>query len=115
MSATVELIGLELRGHHGVLPEEAEQGQTFLFDLWLEVPEPERDEIGAAVDYREVVAVVREVSERTRFQLLESLAAAVADAIVARLPVERARVRVRKPEVALAAPVEFAAAGVERP
>jgi dihydroneopterin aldolase len=57
---------------------------------------------------------VREVSDARAFVLLEALAAAVADALVARFPVTRARVRVRKPEVCLEAPVEYTAATVER-
>ena len=45
---------------------------------------------------------MREVSDGRRFQLLESLAAAVADALLERFgQVERVRVRVRKPEVEL--------------
>jgi dihydroneopterin aldolase len=39
---------------------------------------------------------VREVSDGRRFRLLESLATAVADALLERFPVERVRVRVRK-------------------
>jgi dihydroneopterin aldolase len=115
VSAIVEVHGLELRGFHGVLEEEAAHGQTFVFDIRLEVEEPERDDVQAAVDYREVAALVREVSDGFRYELLESLAAGVADAIVARFRVERVRVRVRKPEVELVAPVAFTAATVERP
>ena len=66
------------------------------------------------MDYREVVEVVRIVSESRQFQLLESMAAAVADALLERFPVERARVRVRKPQVQLGVPVEHTAASVER-
>ena len=42
------------------------------------------------------------------------MAAAVADALLERFPAERVGVRVRKPEVRLAAPAEHAAASVER-
>jgi dihydroneopterin aldolase len=115
VSATVEVRGLELRGFHGVMPHEAEHGQTFLFDVWVDLREPARDDVEATVDYRDVVAAVREVSDGQRFQLLESLAAAVADALLARFAVEGVRVRVRKPEVRLAAPVEYTAASIERP
>ena len=116
MTVTVELIGLELFGRHGVEDEERREGQRFLFDLWLDVPEdPARsDRLEDAVDYREVVETVRVVSNGRRFTLLEALAAAVADAVLERFPVERARVRVRKPDVRLAAPVEHAAVSVER-
>jgi len=43
---TIELVGLELHGYHGVNPEEREYGQRFLFDVVLEVP----DGTGAADD-----------------------------------------------------------------
>jgi dihydroneopterin aldolase len=113
---TVELAGLELHGHHGVEEEERRAGQQFVFDLWLDVPPRAAvsDRIEDAVDYREVVTLVREVSDGRAFALLEGLAAAVADAILGRFPVERVRVRVRKPDVRLAAPVEYSAVTVER-
>jgi dihydroneopterin aldolase len=66
------------------------------------------------VDYTAVVERIEAISGERRFNLLEALAAAVADDLVERFPVARVRVRVRKPEVRLAAPVEFTAATVER-
>jgi 7,8-dihydroneopterin aldolase/epimerase/oxygenase len=114
MTVLVELAGLEIPGRHGVEDWERETEQPFVYDLELELPEPAADEIERTVDYREVVALVREVSEGRQFQLLESMAAAVAEALVERLPVERARVRVRKPDVRLGAPVDFTAATAER-
>ena len=113
MSTTIELYGLELRGYHGVLEEERRDGQRFLYDLWLDVGDGVgSDRIEEAADYRDVVACVREVNDVPR-QLLEALAASLADALVARFALERVRVRVRKPDVGL--PVEFSAVTVERP
>jgi len=110
---TIELYGLELFGHHGLLESEKANGQRFLYDLWLDVGERGRsDRIEEAVDYREVVEAVREVHD-TPHELLESLAADVADALLERFGLDRVRVRVRKPDVAL--PVEFSAVSVERP
>lgn len=97
----IELTGIELRGFHGVLEQEARVGQRFRFDVEVEVDEPTADDIDAAVDYRDLVACVREVSDATRFQLLETLAAAVADELRRRFPVTRAVVRVAKPDVEL--------------
>jgi dihydroneopterin aldolase len=57
---------------------------------------------------------VRAVSAARQFRLLEVLAAAIADALLERFSLERARVRVRKPQVELGAAVEYAAATVER-
>jgi 7,8-dihydroneopterin aldolase/epimerase/oxygenase len=113
MRTTIELHGLELHGNHGVLEREREQGQRFLFDVELDVPAPLDDSIEAAVDYRAVAAAVREISERRAFALLETLAAAVAEALLTRFPASRVRVRVRKPDVELDPPVEYSAVSVE--
>jgi dihydroneopterin aldolase len=114
MSVVVEVAGLELPGRHGVEEWERETEQPFVYDVELELPEPAEDEIEQTVDYREIVELVREISERRQFQLLEKLAAAVAEELMERFPADRVRVRVRKPQVRLGAPVEHAAATVER-
>jgi dihydroneopterin aldolase len=97
----IELTGITLHGLHGVLDEERRDGQLFTFDVVLEVEEPATDDIEATVDYRDVVACVREVSDGTAFQLLESLAAAVADELKRRFAVAAVSVRVGKPELEL--------------
>jgi dihydroneopterin aldolase len=116
VTVTVELHGLEIPGRHGLLEDERRDGRTFLYDLWLDVPDGAlSDRIEDAVDYREVAACVREVSDGRAFHLLEALAAAVADALVDQFPVEQARVRVRKPVLEVKGlPVAYSAATVER-
>ena len=97
----IELTGIELQGFHGVLADERRDGQRFRFDVVAELAEPAEDDIDAAVDYRDLVACIREVSDRQAFQLLETLAAAVADELRRRFPLERAQVRVGKPGLEL--------------
>jgi dihydroneopterin aldolase len=97
----IELEGITFRGFHGVLEEERREGQLFRFDVVVEVGEPVEDDIAAAVDYRDLAACVREVSDGNRFQLLETLAAAVADELKRRFPVERVTVIVGKPGIEL--------------
>jgi dihydroneopterin aldolase len=113
---TIELEGLELRGFHGALAEERKRGQTFLFDVELLAQDAgvRTDKLGDTVDYTKVAECIREVSDGQRYNLIEALAAAVADELLERFPVARVRVRVRKPEVRLGAPVEWTAATVER-
>ena len=114
---TVEVLGIELVGYHGVLEEERRRGQRFLVDVWLEPADTRAavsDAIEDAVDYRDVVAAVREVSEDNAYHLLEALATAIAETLLSALPVKSVRVRVRKPDVELALPVEHAAVTVER-
>jgi 7,8-dihydroneopterin aldolase/epimerase/oxygenase len=112
----IQLCGLELHGYHGVLDEERSAGQRFVFDVELEVGEEaaRSDRIEDAVDYRDVAAAVREVSDARAYRLLEALAAAVADTLLDRFPASRVWVRVRKPDVRLDPPVEWPAVSVER-
>jgi 7,8-dihydroneopterin aldolase/epimerase/oxygenase len=112
----IELHGIEVFGYHGATEVEEREGQTFLFDvsLWSR-REPEADDLEQTIDYRDVAARVREVSEGQRVRLLETLATSVADALVEGFAVERVRVRVRKPHVQLDPPVEYSAVTVERP
>ena len=114
---TIELSGLVLFGHHGYLEEERRLGQRFLVDLWVDVrgEATDTDRIEDTVDYRRLATLVREVFAGPERLLLEGLAGAIADGILERFPaVQRARARVRKPDVVLDPPVDYAAVVVER-
>ena len=114
---TIELMGLAVFGHHGYLDEERRLGQRFLVDVWVDVrgEATESDRIEDTLDYRRIAALVRDVFAGEERLLLEGLAGAVVDGILERFAaVERARVRVRKPDVVLDPPVEHAAVIVER-
>jgi len=114
---TIELRGIALHGYHGVLEQERRDGQRFLVDVELDLADETAagsDRIEDAVDYRDVVALVRRVSDERAYHLLEALSAALAEALLAELPVIAVRVRVRKPDVVLDPPVEYAAVSVER-
>ena len=97
---TVEVTGLRLFGRHGVHAHEKERGQDFVFDVELDVGDRgASDRLEDAVDYRDVAAVVRVVSEERAYDLLEALATAVARELLDRFLAERVRVRVTKPAV----------------
>lgn len=115
MSVTIELVGLEVFGRHGVDDHERKDGRTFLYDVALDVAVPPSDRLEDAVDYRAVAACVREVSEGAQYRLIETLASAVADELATRFPAESVRVRVRKPGISPAGlTVEYSAATAER-
>jgi dihydroneopterin aldolase len=100
VSVTVELRDLRLFGRHGVHAHEKEAGQDFVFDVDLDVGERGlSDRLEDAVDYRAVALAVQDVSDARSYDLLEALAAAVADELLLRFGAERARVRVAKPAV----------------
>ena len=114
-TVTVELVGLEVFGRHGVEDEEREQGRTFVYDVALEIAAPTGDRLEQTVDYRGVAACVREVSDAAQYRLIEVLASAVADELARRFPAQRVRVRVRKPGISPAGlTVAYSAATAER-
>ena len=105
--ATIDLRGIEVWAHHGVLPEEREHGQPFRIDVRLELDiaaAARSDDLGATVDYRDVAVAVRDAATGGPYQLIETVAARVADACLAQPLVTAAEVTVHKPEVELAVP-----------
>jgi len=92
----IELHGLEVFGYHGAYEEEQRNGQLFLWDVQLDVGERGADDdLQQALDYTQVAARVRELSDAHRFNLLEALATSVADALYEQFAPKRLKVRVR--------------------
>lgn len=101
-------------GHHGVTGAQQTVGAWFSVDVELAVDlaaAAASDDLRATVDYGRVATRIVEIGTAQRVNLLERLAGAVAQAILADFPCEEVRVRVRK----LAAPMEGLSAtpGVE--
>jgi dihydroneopterin aldolase len=102
---------LRVFGYHGVLPEEAERGQVFVIDLDLALdlgPAGRSDALDHTIDYGGLTARVAELVAGNRRQLLEAVAADVADLALADQRVEQVRVRVAKPHAPLGVDAEVA-------
>jgi dihydroneopterin aldolase len=113
LSDLIELRGLRAVGTHGVLPEERARAQPFELDLDLDVdlgPAGVSDDLADTVDYGAVAETAARVVGEESFQLLEALAARVADALLADERIRAVTVGVRKlrPPV----PVDLGSAGV---
>ena len=109
------LSGMRLFGYHGVLPEERTQGQEFVVDVELEGDwraAGARDDLKLTADYRRAYDLVKNVMEGPSKQLLEALAETIARRLLTHLGrVTAVTVRIRKPSVKLAGPVD--SSGVE--
>ena len=71
------------------------------------------DDLEGAVDYTQVAARIRELSDARRFDLLEALASSIADALYEQFEPRRLELRVRKQPAGLG--VEHSAVIVKRP
>ena len=99
MSDVIEVRGLTVFGTHGALATEQDRPQPFEIELLIETPfapAAASDDLDRAVDYSKVVETVRELVAASHFQLLETLADAVASAVLADRRVDAVTVTVRK-------------------
>ena len=100
----IRLLNLPLFGHHGVSRAERETGTLLELDVELELDlarAAASDKIRDTVNYMDVHEVVREAVRDERHNLLEALAASVADRLIQRFRVEMVKVRIRKSNLPL--------------
>jgi dihydroneopterin aldolase len=110
-SARLFLSGIREDGRHGARSGEKDQPQPFVVDLDLQVDVGE-DAIGGTADYRAIADAVREVVREGSFDLIESLAAAVADRIAGIPRVRSVTAVVHKPNAAGRLGIDGVAAAV---
>jgi dihydroneopterin aldolase len=114
VSDRIYLEAMVLRGTHGVFPQEQASPQPFEVDVDLALnlqPAGLSDDLAQTIDYSAVYDACRQIVESTRFNLIEALAEAIAQELLANYPADEVTVRIRKPAVRLSGP--FRSAGVE--
>lgn len=104
----IALTGIECIGYHGVLPAEREAGQRFVVDVVLRTDTrlaAVADDLDLTIDYSRVALMVADRVSGQPFQLVEALAEAIADDLLALPGVRSVDVVVHKPEAPM--PVGF--------
>jgi dihydroneopterin aldolase len=117
VSLTVELRGLRLMGVHGALPQERLRAQPFEVDLDVEIDADgavASDDLADTLDYGQLVRIASDVVTGPSRSLLESLAGAVADALLELDKVTEATVVVRKLRPPVASDLRSAGVRVTR-
>lgn len=118
MSDRIELKGLRVRGHHGVLEQERQEGQDFVIDVELTVDTraaAASDALAATVDYGDLAQRIAAVVAGEPVNLIETLAARLAELCTEDPRVIRARVTVHKPSAPIPLPFADVSVTVERP
>ena len=104
MSDRITLRGMQFSGRHGVTDDERAAPQPIEVDLILrlDLSRPAAtDDLADTVNYASLFELAGEIVRERSFHLLEALAAAIADAVLAQHPVDDVEVRVRKPKAPL--------------
>ena len=111
------IAGLREMGVHGVLAEEQERAQPFQVDLELLVdlaPAGSSDTLADTVDYGVLCDAVRRVVADEHHQLLERLAARIADVCRSEAHVHGVVVEVRKLQPPIAGEIDYVGVRIER-
>jgi dihydroneopterin aldolase len=101
VSDRIELVGLRVRGFHGVDPRERREGQEFLIDAALELdlgPAAASDQVADTADYGALAGALAAVVAGPPVNLIETLAERLLDVCLADPRVEAATVTVHKPQ-----------------
>ncbi|MDQ1448772.1 MAG: 7,8-dihydroneopterin aldolase/epimerase/oxygenase [Actinomycetota bacterium] len=111
------IAGLREMGVHGVLAEEQERAQPFQVDLELVVDlaaASSSDALADTVDYGVLCDAVRRVVADEHHQLLERLAARIAEVCNADARVNGVVVEVRKLQPPIAGQIDYVGVRIER-
>jgi dihydroneopterin aldolase len=113
----ITLRGMHFLARHGVTLEERLEPQPFDVDVELETDlstSAASDDLADTIDYSEVFALVGRVVEGESHRLIEALAGAIANAVLATTTADAVTVRVRKPKAPLPGPFETVEASLTR-
>jgi dihydroneopterin aldolase len=117
VSDRIVLANMRFMARHGVHDWEQREPQPFEVDVEL-YRDLRRagtdDDLAATIDYGPVYAIVQRIVDGPSMQLLEALAEAIATALLADLDATEVVVRIRKPAVRLAGPLDFAGVEIRR-
>ncbi|GAA4384539.1 dihydroneopterin aldolase [Tsukamurella soli] len=109
MADRIELRGLAVRGNHGVFDHERRDGQDFLVDLVLWVDSrraAETDDLADTVDYGALAQRAHDIVAGPPRNLIETVAAEIADVVAADPRVHAVEVTIHKPSAPI--PLTFA-------
>ncbi len=101
MAERIELDGLEAYGYHGVYDFEKDKGQKFIIDLvvWTDFSAATAsDEISETISYVDLADIAVAVVEGPSLDLIETLAATIADRLNDLAGVIAVEVTVHKPD-----------------
>jgi 7,8-dihydroneopterin aldolase/epimerase/oxygenase len=101
MTDRIELRGLTVRGHHGVFEHERRDGQEFVVDItvWIDLDRAAAsDDLTDTLDYGALAARVTDIVGGPARNLIETVAAEIADDVMGDERVHAVEVAVHKPQ-----------------
>lgn len=113
----ITLTGVRAFGYHGVLPEERRQGQAFVVDATLYLSTAAAaasDDVTDTVHYGDAAERITAIVAGEPFNLLESVAARIADDLLAYDLVKMVSVTIHKPQAPIPVPFSDVSVTIRR-
>lgn len=113
----IDLTGVEVFAHHGVLPEERRDGQTFVLDVSLGLdlaPAATSGDLEQTVDYGALAQRVHDAVAADPVDLIETVAERVMGLCMTISSVQWASVTVHKPQAPIAVTFSNVSVTIER-
>ncbi|HUG31314.1 MAG TPA: dihydroneopterin aldolase [Acidimicrobiia bacterium] len=117
MNDRIVLTGIEVYAKHGVLAHEQEKAQVFKVDVtaYTDLSAPGvSDDLADALDYSTLAMEIREVVGAESHKLIETVAASVAEVVLAHDQVTKTVVTIHKPNAPLDIAFEDVSVTIER-
>ena len=114
----IEITGIRGRGYHGVFAHERQEGQEFSIDVSVHLSTRAAamsDHLADTVDYGLVAEAVHELIVGQPFDLIETLAERVAEAVLEFKGAGRVVVTVHKPSAPITVPFDDVTLTIVRP
>jgi dihydroneopterin aldolase len=113
----ITLTGVRAFGHHGVFAQERRDGQEFVVDATLYLstaPAAASDDVADTVHYGEVAERIVELVGGEPLNLIEGVAARIADALLAFDLVQMVAVTIHKPHAPITVPFSDVSVTIRR-
>lgn len=117
MPDTIRLHGIEVQARHGVLDHEKTSPQKFLIDIYVDVDLTQAgatDSLADTIDYGMVAQRAHDLARDNSFELIESLADKIAEAVLEDKRAIGVTVTVHKPQAPISVPFSDVAVVVRR-
>ncbi|GAA5212289.1 dihydroneopterin aldolase [Microbacterium kyungheense] len=113
----ITLTGVRAFGHHGVFADERREGQEFVVDVTLFVDTTQAaasDDVTDTVHYGEVAERIVELVGRDPLNLIEGVAARIADDLLEHPLAHTVRVTIHKPHAPITVPFGDVSVTIQR-
>jgi len=117
MADRIELRGLTVRGYHGVFEHERQDGQEFVVDVtvWIDLDRAAAsDDLTDTLDYGALAARIADIVGGPARNLIETVAAEIADDVMGDERVYAVEVVVHKPQAPVPLALDDVAVAIHR-